>query len=571
MFKNQFSIPCEILDLADFNSKTFVESINETFYVFLLSTYGVGEPTDNSVEFHDYLRGCKADLKELKYAMFGCGDSNYEYFNGMAVQCEKFLKRCGGQALVSLGMGDDSKDIHEDFMKWSKIFLTSFEKMIKSDGSDESIEEPMAIDVPVPRGKYVIEVVDSSHMLEVLPTGVHAADRTAQHFYEAKKASVLVNRELRQISGGEHGSSKHVELDLTKIGVEYKTADNIGVIPENNKKLVDLMMEKLELEDFKFIVKDHDGNRVHLFPTPCSVRDYFTLYADLNGPVRRTFLHCLEHSIDESHRKMLDMYLAEGSPAFKTLFKNSMWNVVDAIMQLKCKPSLADLIEHLPRLQARYYTGSSSSLVTGNIVDLTVTQVERKKLGAPSGNFIGTCSGYINRLDVGQEVRVTVRPTPFCLPPADIPTILVAVGCGIAPARAMLLERKKKIEQGEKMAPCLLFFGVQKEKENFLYHDELAELVDEGVMEMFTAFSRDQDFKIYVHDRVKEQSKKVNEIIMNNGRVFVCGLTHMGKDLVAAFTDVLIKETGMIESEASKILHDMLKEERYIQELWANN
>ena len=41
--------------------------------VFMLATYGEGDPTDNAMEFHEKLTSDSLEVNGLKYAVFGLG------------------------------------------------------------------------------------------------------------------------------------------------------------------------------------------------------------------------------------------------------------------------------------------------------------------------------------------------------------------------------------------------------------------------------------------------------------------------------------------------------------------
>ena len=71
------------------------------------------------------------------------------------------------------------------------------------------------------------------------------------------------------------------------------------------------------------------------------------------------------------------------------------------------------------------------------------------------------------------------------------------MGTGLAPWRAVTQERICQHRQGQKVGPCMLFFGARYAIE-YLYKDEFESYVKEGVLSMHTAFSREQARKIYV-------------------------------------------------------------------------
>ncbi len=62
---------------------------------------------------------------------------------------------------------------------------------------------------------------------------------STRFFWHAKACRVLDTVELKT---GTHGNStKHVVLDLKGTDLDYTTADNIAVCPENPKEMVDLL------------------------------------------------------------------------------------------------------------------------------------------------------------------------------------------------------------------------------------------------------------------------------------------------------------------------------------------
>lgn len=47
--------------------------------------------------------------------------------------------------------------------------------------------------------------------------------------------------------------------------------------------------------------------------------------------------------------------------------------------------------------------------------------------------------------------------------------------------------------------------------------------VDVGTLKLRTAFSRDQPFKIYVTDLLKEDTDLIWDAIENKGHIYICG------------------------------------------------
>lgn len=92
--------------------------------VFLLATYGEGDPTDNAMAFAKWLKNEDGELSGealggLKYAVFGLGSTQYEHYNKMGKVAHKRLKELGAEAVHDLGLGDELT-VEEDFEKWTE-------------------------------------------------------------------------------------------------------------------------------------------------------------------------------------------------------------------------------------------------------------------------------------------------------------------------------------------------------------------------------------------------------------------------------------------------------------------
>ena len=107
------------------------------------------------------------------------------------------------------------------------------------------------------------------------------------------------------------------------------------------------------------------------------------------------------------------------------------------------------------------------------------------------------------------------------------PFIMVALGTGIAPLRAMIQERDVFQRRGEPVGPMVLYFGVRNSSNEYTYGDELAKYHQGGsgmLTHLRPAFSRDQAEKVYVQDRIREQAEMLVDWFMNqNGHLYLCG------------------------------------------------
>ena len=83
---------------------------------------------------------------------------------------------------------------------------------------------------------------------------------------------------------------------------------------------------------------------------------------------------------------------------------------------------------------------------------------------------------------------------------------MVGPGTGIAPFRAFLHERRVSGATGRNW----LFFGDRSASTDFLYREELESMRAAGhLTQLDTAFSRDQEHKIYVQDLMMQNARQL--------------------------------------------------------------
>jgi len=102
--------------------------------------------------------------------------------------------------------------------------------------------------------------------------------------------------------------------------------------------------------------------------------------------------------------------------------------------------------------------------------------------------------------------------------------VIIGPGTGLAPFRGFIQERHYYKTQGKPVGETILYYGCRNRTEDFLYEDELKYFVDEKVLELHVAFSRDQEEKLYVTHLLKKHGEKLWKLIKeDNASVYVCG------------------------------------------------
>jgi len=225
----------------------------------------------------------------------------------------------------------------------------------------------------------------------------------------------------------------------------------------------------------------------------------------------------------------------------------------------------AELVAVLKKLQPRLYSIASSPKAHPGEVHLTVGVVRYQSHGRARR---GVCSTFLGDRASETSPRVFVHANKAFRPPADDskPMIMVGPGTGIAPFRAFLEERQAAGATGMNW----LFFGNPHAATDFLYEEQLGEMVESGVLNRLdTAFSRDQEHKVYVQDRMIEHGAELWKWLEEGAAFYVCGdAARMAKDVDAALHEVVKKHGGLSSEEAADYLKMLRKEKRYCRDVY---
>jgi sulfite reductase (NADPH) flavoprotein alpha-component len=90
--------------------------VNETC-LFILSTWGEGEPPDDGERFFEELSSSSIDLSQTRYSICGLGDESYDIFCGFAKDVDKLLSRHGAQRITDNVYCNVEYD--DDFKEWA--------------------------------------------------------------------------------------------------------------------------------------------------------------------------------------------------------------------------------------------------------------------------------------------------------------------------------------------------------------------------------------------------------------------------------------------------------------------
>ncbi|MCE1718533.1 NADPH-dependent assimilatory sulfite reductase flavoprotein subunit, partial [Enterobacter hormaechei] len=83
------------------------------------------------------------------------------------------------------------------------------------------------------------------------------------------------------------------------------------------------------------------------------------------------------------------------------------------------------------------------------------------------------------------------------------------------------------------------------------------------------AWSRDQQHKVYVQDKLREQGEAVWRWIQDGAHLYVCGdANRMAKDVEQALLDIISQQGGMDAEQADEFLSELRLERRYQRDVY---
>lgn len=485
--------------------------------LIVTSTYGEGEMPDNAQLFWQAISASTAPrLEQMHFAVLAIGDTGYDGFCQAGKFIDMRLEQLGAKRVVD--RIDCDIDYEEPSSEWIGSAMPQFAASAGSSGT----------------------VLESAPEAPVIPGS------NKQNPYAA---ALVTNKRL----SGEQSAKdiRHFEFDLSDSGLKYEAGDALGVIPVNDAGLVSLLLSELKA-DYETPVPGFDRN----------LGDLLTYQFEISEPSRKLIEWVGQHT---TNQELLHVLQHDD----KDTLANWLWgkDTLDLLqLELKRNLSVPELVAMLRPLQHRAYSISSSSKAHPNQVHLTIASV---RYHSGSRERKGVCSTYLaERVRRGEKPAIFISPNKAFRVPANnnAPLIMVGPGTGIAPFRAFLQERQATGAEGKNW----LFFGDQHQEHDYIYADELAGWQQSGLLtHLDLAFSRDQEEKIYVQNRMLEKGAELYAWLQEGAYFYVCGdASRMAKDVDAALYEVVRQFGGLSSERAAAYIDQLKKDKRYLRDVY---
>lgn len=513
-----FGLAPVVMDMGDVD----VDMLSNTERLLIVtSTYGEGEMPDNAHLLWEAINEESAPrLDKTFFSVLALGDSSYDDFCLAGKDWDERLESLGGTRIAARVDCDvDFEDLAQDWMK--NVLAIIVEK-----GSDDGVAT------------------------------VSTLSKANKPKYNRKNPLLATLKTKRALTAPE--SSKeivHYEFDLGDSGESYIAGDALNIVPVNRSDLVNEFLTYFGIENtednYQFIVNQLTNELEIRTPS----KDLVKLIATKGQSAE---IEELNRLLENNDPEALDDYLW-GKDSFELIRSCLGDNVNDYI-------TLDEFISTCKPLVARAYSISSSIKKHDNEVHLTIGSVRYTTNKREQNGVASTFLADIT--NVGDTVYCYFSPNKsFKIPEnGDLPIIMVGPGTGIAPFRSFLEAREMTEAKGDNW----LFFGDRNAATDFIYRDEVEAMQSSGLLtKLSLAFSRDQEEKIYVQTRMKEEGEELFAWLERGGYFYICGDAYrMAKDVDRALHEIVSEYGNMSEDEAINYVNNLKKEKRYVRDVY---
>jgi cytochrome P450/NADPH-cytochrome P450 reductase len=534
--------------------------------IIITASYN-GTPPDNASAFCQWLRSgnIPADaLKDVRYSVFGCGNRDWSAtFQAIPRLIDTSLSEFGATRIYPRGEGDAKDDFDGQFQSWyASLWETLAENLSINMGTlGSKTQEP----------QYEVEIVSGQQTHPVIT------------IFGAQLMCIVSNTELYATPptpAGEH-SARHIEIELPQ-NVSYQAGDHLGIVPSNSAAQVKRVLTRFGFDEQTKIRLHKNTERKSQLPVDeiVTAANLLTNYVELQDVATRKQIATLASYTQCPPEKQKLAALAGNDEASNTLYRTEVLEKHKSLIDLleecpACEVPFSVYLEMLPIIRPRYYSISSSSLHDERHCSITVARVAGP---ARSGHGIyeGVCSNFLAHMPEGSTIYAFIQnsKTPFRLPedPAT-PLIMVGPGTGLAPFRGFLQERAALQKQGKTVGKALLFFGCRHPEQDFLYEQELKGFAEQGITDLYVAFSRLPDQpRTYVQHRIREHKEEVWQLIEHGASIYICGdASSMAPDVRKTISEIYQEKVAKSEQEANQWINDMISQQRYQVDVWSGN
>lgn len=599
-----------------------------------MSTTGQGVIPANGRKFWKALcstrlrPGC---LREVNYTSFGLGDSSYPKFNWAHRKLTARLKQLGCNMIYNRSEADEQhpEGIDASFAPWAKGLKQRLMERYPLPSGRHPIPEDQLL-----QPKWTLQLVDEDYpdgqVIAERTVNGSSNGYTNGHSHEqddeaSSELYGLPSDELLPIAGRlkatletniritpvQHWQDVRQLTFSTPTPADYAPGDVLTIFPKNFPSDIDALIELMSwssvadspiqfVPNSQSLTKNLSGSGSppvpHLLPYPkLTLRALLSHYLDITSIPRRSFFALVAHfANDETHKeRLLEFTNPELIDEYYDYCTRPRRSIIEVLQEFtSVKIPWQWVATAFPTLRGRQFSiASGGDLKRGpqgeSRVELLVAIVRYRTVIKKIRE--GVCTRYLAQLKPGTDVNVLLQRGGLDIKRSEQyrPVVMVGPGTGVAPMRSMIWERlmwRRDLESNglttdgyatepEKVDVTerdVLFFGCRNAQTDYFYQDEWSSPPLSQHLEVYTAFSRDQQQKIYVQDLIRDNADLVYRLLhLHNGLLYISGSSGKMPQAVREALIEVFQNVGQTSREdAEAYLVSMEKNGRYKQETW---
>jgi cytochrome P450 / NADPH-cytochrome P450 reductase len=248
-----------------------VKKIEKDGHLLVITSSYEGQPPDNAVSFVAWLNSItdKTSFQGLKYAVFGCGHSDWRStFQRVPTMVDTLLAESGGSRLTERGVADAAQgDMYGEFEEWVDKYLLP----ALSDEADNTSYGASSEIYSVPELK-----------LELSTQG------RASHLQQNVQWGTVVAASCLTAPG--QPEKRHIEIQLPT-NITYSVGDYLAILPTNPECEVQRVIKRFRLPWDAIISITDAGSTTLPVGTPLPLSELLKGYVELSQPATRKVNH----------------------------------------------------------------------------------------------------------------------------------------------------------------------------------------------------------------------------------------------------------------------------------------
>ncbi|RWS08551.1 nitric oxide synthase: salivary gland-like protein, partial [Dinothrombium tinctorium] len=418
IFSHAFNVSVLCMDAYD-----IINLEHEALLLVVTSTFGNGDPPENGENFArqlhaikvtgdttpdidsvrsvsmSYLRISSTDsfdapssppldsighhvgpLSNIRFAVFALGSSAYPNFCSFGRFIDNMLAELGGERIARMSTGDELCGQEQSFTQWAKsVFEIACDVFCIGDELDVNDLTKATTIKPMVWSKENVKLVPINKQVNLdavkgLSRLAKGSNRKILPFRLKDRTDLYAceNEERKTISIRLEYSANEAKVDCEDdISISYLPGDHIGIYPENNSKLVDEILKRLNISDCDvpievLVIKQDDEEGLkeyvpHEKLPLTTIREALTRYLDVTTPPSQQFLALLLPFCSEPKElKKLNNLISDHEyyEEWKAYRFPNLLETLNEFSSLNPPPEF--LLTQLPLLSPRFYSISSS-------------------------------------------------------------------------------------------------------------------------------------------------------------------------------------------------------------------